>query len=66
MGVLLAGLSQLLFRKVHREESMCLIIRPLIIWDLTDSLFVAHGIVHEREIYSVEVMLYFSYLDFFE
>lgn len=54
--------------KHSQEETVCLIIRPLMILDLTDSVSLTDGIVliPEREIYSVEIMLYFSCLNFFE
>lgn len=53
--------------KSSQGETVCLIIRPLMILDLTDSVSLTDGIVliPEREIYSIEIMLYFSCLDFF-
>lgn len=52
--------------KKSQRKSVCLIIRALIIWDLTDSVSLTQRIVPERERYSAEIVFYFSCLEFFE
>lgn len=48
--------------KRSQGETVCLIISPLMILDLTDSISVTDGIVliPEREIYSVEIIFFMS------
>lgn len=68
MGVFIVRRFKPIIVKSSQGRIACLIIKTVIVWDLTDSLSLIHGIVlvPERERYSVETVLCFSCLEFFE